>query len=120
MNEYIGTLFQSRNQAHIYHLQTSSYDKHKALNAYYEDIIDVIDRLVESYQGKYDIIKGYKMLGTLKDLQSDDDIVSYFEQLARYCELKREKLPQDSYLKNNYDEVDSLIRSTLYKLKVLG
>ena len=119
MNEYIGTLFQSRNQAHIYHLQTPSYAKHKALNKYYEDIIDVIDGLVESYQGKYDIIKGYKMVGTLKDWESDEDIVKYFEQLARYCELKREKLPQDSYLKNHYDEVDSLIRSTLYKLKVL-
>jgi hypothetical protein len=120
MNEYIGTLFQSRNQAHIYHLQTPSYAKHKALNKYYEDIIDVIDGLVESYQGKYDIIKGYKMAGTLKDWESDDDIVKYFEALAKYCEIKREKLPQDSYLKNHYDEVDSLIRSTLYKLKVLG
>ena len=120
MNEYVGTLFQSRNQAHIYHLQTPSYAKHKALNKYYEDIIDVIDGLVESYQGKYDIIKGYKMVGTLKDWESDEDIVKYFEQLARYCELKREKLPQDSYLKNHYDEVDSLIRSTLYKLKRLG
>ena len=51
MNEYIGTLFQSRNQAHIFHLQTTSYAKHKALNKYYEDIIDVIDGLVEAYQG---------------------------------------------------------------------
>jgi hypothetical protein len=120
MNEYIGTLFQSRNQAHIYHLQTPSYAKHKALNKYYDGIIDVIDGLVEAYQGKYDIITNYKMIGTLKDLQSDNDIISYFEQLAKYCELKREKLPQDSYLKNHYDEVDSLIRSTLYKVKVLG
>ena len=120
MNEYIGTLFQSRNQAHIYHLQTPSYAKHMALNDYYEDIIDIIDDLVEAYQGKYDILKGYKMIGTLKDLESDEDIVNYFEQIAKYCELKREKLPQDSYLKNHYDEVDSLIRSTLYKLKRLS
>jgi hypothetical protein len=33
--------------------------------------------------------------------------------------LKREKLPQDSYLVNLYDGVDELIRSTLYKLKRL-
>jgi hypothetical protein len=120
MNEYIGTLMQSRTQAHIFHLQTTSYAKHKALNKYYEDIIDVIDGLVEAYQGKYEIITDYKMLGTLIDLETDDDIVKYFDQIARFCELKREKLPQDSYLKNHYDEVDSLIRSTLYKLKVLG
>ena len=120
MNEYVGTLFQSRNQAHIYHLQTSSYAKHKALNKYYEDIIDLIDSLVEGYQGKYEIIKGYKMIGTLKDLESDEDIITYFEQIAKYCELKREKLPQEGFLTNVYDDIDSLIRSTLYKLKRLS
>lgn len=120
MNEYIGTLFQSRNQAHIYHLQTTSYAKHKALQKYYEGIIDLIDSIVESYQGKYEILKGYKMLGSLKDLGEEEDIIAYFEQLARFCELKRQKLPQDSFLKNLYDGVDELINSTLYKLKNLG
>lgn len=120
MNEYIGTLFQSRNQAHIYHLQTTSFAKHKALNEYYDAIIPLIDSIVESYQGKYEILKGYKMLGSLKDLGEDEDIISYFEQLARFCELKRNKLPQDSFLKNLYDGVDELINSTLYKVKNLS
>jgi len=119
MNEYIGTLFQSRNQAHIYHLQTTSYAKHTALNKYYDDIIGLVDSIVESYQGKYEILKGYKMVGTLKDLENDEEIVAYFEQLARYCELKRKKLPQDGFLNNLYDSVDELINSTIYKLKVL-
>jgi len=120
MNEYIGTLFQSRNQAHIYHLQTPSYAKHIALNEYYDEIIGVVDSIVESYQGKYDILKGYKMAGTLKDLESDEDIIKYFEGLAKYCEMKREKLPQDNFLNNLYDDVDTLVRSTLYKLKRLS
>lgn len=120
MNEYIGTLFQSRNQAHIYHLQTTSYAKHIALNGYYDGIIPLVDSIVESYQGKYEILKGYKMLGTLKDLGEEEDVVAYFEQLARFCELKRQKLPQDGFLNNLYDSVDELINSTLYKLKNLG
>ena len=120
MNEYIGTLMQSRNQTHIYHLQTTSYAKHIALQEYYEGIIDLIDGVVEGYQGKYEIVKGYSMIGTIKDLESDEDIVEYFEKLARYCELKREKLPQDSFLTNVYDDIDTLIRSTLYKVKTLG
>lgn len=120
MNEYIGTLFQSRTQTHIYHLQITSYAKHKALQKYYEGIVDLIDSIVESYQGKYEILKGYKMLGTLKDLEEEEDTIAYFEQLARFCELKRQKLPQDSFLKNLYDGVDELINSTLYKLKNLG
>ena len=120
MNEYIGTLFQSRTQSHIFHLQTSSYAKHIALNEYYNEIIDLADGIAEAYQGKYDIIKGYKMNGTIKDLENNDDATEYFEQLAKFCELKRTKLPQDSYLVNLYDGVDELIRSTLYKLKRLA
>jgi len=119
MNEYIGTLFQSRTQSHIFHLQTSSYAKHIALNGYYDAIIGLADGIAEAYQGKYEIIKGYKMGGAIKDLENNDDATTYFEQLAKFCELKREKLPQDSYLVNLYDGVDELIRSTLYKLKRL-
>jgi len=120
MNEYIGTLFQSRTQSHIFHLQTTSYAKHIALNGYYDGIVDLADGIAEAYQGKYEIIKGYKMGGSIKDLENNDDATAYFVQLAKFCELKREKLPQDSYLVNLYDGVDELIRSTLYKLKTLA
>lgn len=120
MNEYIGTLLQSRNQTHIFHWQTTSYSNHIALNEYYDGIVGLADGIVEAYQGKYDIIKGYKMNGPIKDLENDDDTIAYFEQLAKFCELKRTKLPQDSYLVNLYDGVDELIRSTLYKLKRLA
>jgi hypothetical protein len=120
MNEYIGTLLQSRNQAHIYHLQTTSFAKHKALNEFYDGIIPLVDGIVESFQGKYGILKDYKMIGSLKDLNNEEEIVKYFETLARYCELKREKLPQDGFLKNQYDTIDEFISSTIYKLKFLG
>ena len=120
MNEYIGTLLQSRTQAHIFHLQADSYEFHKTLQKYYEGIVDMIDSVVENYQGKYGIVTDYKMLGTISDFESDEQVIKYFETLVRFCELKREKLPQDSYLKNLYDNIDSLIRTTLYKLKYLG
>ena len=120
MNEYVGTLMQSRNQAHIFHLQTTSYAKHVALQEYYEGIIDLIDTLVESYQGKYEIVTGYKMIGTLDDMNDEGDITNYIEKIARYCELKREKLPQDNFLTNIYDDIDVLLRSTHYKLNQLS
>jgi len=120
MNEYIGTLFQSRNQAHIFHLQTTSFAKHKALNEYYDGIIPLVDSIVEAYQGKYGILKDNKMIGSLKDLNDNEDIVKYFETMLRYTQLKREKLPQDGFLNNLYDGVDELISSTLYKVKILG
>jgi hypothetical protein len=113
---FIGTLMQSRNQAHIYHLQTTSYAQHKALQGYYEGIVDLIDGLVESYQGRHGILRDYRMAGTIKE---DDNSLLYFEGLAKFVETIRTQIPQDSYIQNQVDEVVDLIESTKYKLKFL-
>lgn len=113
---FVGTLMQSRNQAHIYHLQTQSFAAHMALNAYYDGIIPLIDALVESYQGRYGILRGYKMLGTIKE---DDSAITYFEGLSKYVESARTTLPQDSYIQNQIDTIVELVESTKYKLKFL-
>lgn len=114
---FIGTLMQSRNQAHIYHLQTQSYAAHVALQGYYEGIIDLVDGLVESYQGKYGILRGYKMEGTIKE---DDSALMYFEGLSKFVDVIRTKVPQDSYIQNEIDNVVNLVESTKYKLKFLN
>jgi hypothetical protein len=113
---FIGTLMQSRNQAHIFHLQTPSFAAHKALRNYYEDIVELIDGLVESYQGRYGILRGYKMESIIKE---DDSVVTYFEGLCKFVEIIRTKVPQDSYIQNEIDNVVNLIESTKYKLKFL-
>lgn len=113
---FIGTLMQSRNQAHIYHLQTTSFAQHTALQLYYEGIIPLIDGLVESYQGKHGILRGYKMAGVIKE---DDNPAMYFEGLSKFVEAIIPSLPQDTFLVNQYDEVSALIQSTKYKLKFL-
>jgi DNA-binding ferritin-like protein len=116
---FIGTLMQSRNQAHIYHLQTEgqgSFAAHKALQEYYEEIIDLVDGLVESYQGRYGILRGYRMEGTIKE---DGNALMYFEGLSKFVEAIRAKVPQDSYIQNEIDNVVKLIESTKYKLKFL-
>lgn len=113
---FIGTLMQSRNQAHIYHLQTDSFAQHKALQGYYEDIVDLIDGLVESYQGRNGILRGYKMAGTIKE---DGNPQIYFEGLAKFVDTIRTQIPQDSYIQNQVDEVVALIEATKYKLKFL-
>ena len=38
------TLLHSGTNAHLLHLQTDSFAKHKALGEYYEEIIDLVDR----------------------------------------------------------------------------
>lgn len=117
INQLISTLFASRTQAHIFHLQTTSFAQHKALQDYYDSILGLADTFIESYQGKYGIIRGYTSPAIFRE---DNDTVKYFEGLVKFVELNRERLPQDSYLQNQVDEIVSLIESTLYKLKNLA
>lgn len=119
MKKYIELLFSSRLQSHVYHLQTKSYAKHIALNEYYEEIVCLIDSLVETYQGKYDIID-FDFTTKINGLQSDEDIISYFERLLKYTQTERKNLPQDDMLTAKYDDIDELVSTTLYKLKHLS
>jgi hypothetical protein len=118
IGQFISTLFASRTQAHIFHLQTPSFAAHKALNDYYDEIVGIIDGIAESYQGKYGIITGYGNIA-LQEYESCEAIIMFFETLCMYVEKSRQILPQDSYLQNQIDEVVALIKSTIYKLRFL-
>lgn len=113
---FIGTLLQSRNQAHIYHWQAQGVGSdaaHRALGAYYDEIVGIVDGLVESVQGRYGIIRGYKMPDALRE---DGGFVKYFEALSKFVETTRTQIPQDSYIQNQVDEIVALIETTRYKL----
>ena len=120
MASFISTLFSSRTQAHIFHLQVTgpgSFAAHNALNTYYDEIIGLTDGIVESYQGRYGIITGYK--GEGQWIEDITQVVKYFEALCMYVEKNRVSLVQDSYIQNQIDEVVALIESTKYKLSKL-
>lgn len=110
-------LFHSRTQVHIFHLQTPSFAEHKALNDFYDEIVDLVDGLVESHQGKYGIMKGYLNFN-LHDYESSEQVISYLESLSDKVSVLRKDI-QDSYIQNQIDNVEELIQSTLYKLKFL-
>ena len=118
MGQFISTLFASRTQAHIFHLQTPSFAAKKALNDYYDEIVGITDGLVESYQGKYGIITGYGNIA-LQEYQSCEAIIVFFETLCMYVEKSRQLICQDSYIQNQIDEIVALIKSTIYKLRFL-
>jgi hypothetical protein len=117
MDELASRLIHSQTQAHIFHLQTGSYAEHKSLQKYYENIDDLMDSLIESYQGENDIIKNYKSL-PMDNYDSKEQVIGYFEDLMGMVRELSEDFP--SYLKNIVDEIEVLINSTLYKLKRLS
>jgi hypothetical protein len=107
----------SRNQVHIFHLQTKSFAEHKALNDYYDGVLDLFDSLVESYQGKHGIISNYKCDG-FEDYSGGEQVINYLKSLDKDIESLRKSI-KESFLQNQIDTIQELIYSTLYKLRFL-
>lgn len=115
---FMGHLFFARDVAHSVHLSTRSYAKHKALNEFYDGIIDLADKFAEAYQGRHGII------GPVKRIMSKEpgSIIPFFETSLAEIEDMRYKVcdKSDSTLQNIIDEIVGLYLSTLYKLKFLA
>lgn len=115
--EMVCNILHSRNQAHVFHLQTKSYAEHIALNGYYDGVVALFDGIVESYQGKYGIIKNFKTF-KVEQYRNNKKTISYFERLLDIIDENRDSV-EDSYIQNQIDTVQELINSTIYKLKFL-
>jgi hypothetical protein len=115
--EMVSLLLHSRTQIHVLHLQTGSYPEHMALNDYYNGIGDLVDGLIESYQGKYELLKGYNSYD-ISEYKSTESTVKYLKDLCGKVEKLR-SCCKDSYIQNQIDTVCELINSTLYKLRFL-
>jgi hypothetical protein len=113
-------LFESREMAHIYHLQVNgeqgSHAAHVALGEYYDGILDLIDTLIETYQGQYGIVDGYETIDTAETKTKEK--VEYFEGLVEFVKHGRKAISlEDTHLHSIIDDIVVLIYKTLYKLK---
>jgi hypothetical protein len=115
--DIVSGILHSRTQIHIYHLQTKSFAVHKALNDYYDGVVDLFDGLVESYQGKHGIVEDYKCDG-YDNYTSVNSAIEYLQKLDKTIEGSRKSI-KESFIQNQIDTVQELIYSTIYKLKFL-
>lgn len=115
--EFFGKLFQIRDQIHINHLRitgTGSYAGHIALHDFYDEILDLTDTLIESYQGKYGI------LDITIPASSKTEAITTLEELAKLTDGGNAyNLFKETWLQNQIDEISTLTYQTLYKLKNL-
>lgn len=113
--EFVSVLFELQTNTHVAHLQTTSFSKHMALGSFYSGIEDLRDRFVETYQGKYGIIKGYKSFSIKEDM----DPLNYLTSFAKLAEKYRLEL-KDGWLQQICDDIIELTYSTIYKLHYLN
>ncbi len=115
--EMVSKLRFSVEQTQVYHWQSQSLSEHKALNRYYDGIPDIVDGIVESYQGKYGIQKGYKLF-EVRDYSTPEEVINFLKQLDADVEMLRQSI-KETYIQNQIDNVLQLIETTVYKLENL-
>ena len=109
--KFIGELFKSRNAMHIAHLMTTSYAEHKALNAYYDGILDLTDSFTEKYFGST------KRVEIVIPESRNEKAVDHMKRMAKMIEDERDNYSSD--LQNIMDEMLGLVHETLYLLTLV-
>lgn len=107
----VSMFFNARTNAHIAHLQTTSFAQHKALNEFYDGILDIADSFAEASQIN-GVLTGY----TLGELQPDilKMLKSQYQQL-----LNLKSQFTEGHLLQLIDDATELYSTTLYKLTTL-
>jgi DNA-binding ferritin-like protein len=110
--------FLARDVTHSVHLNTRSYAKHKALQKFYENIIDLADTFAEAYQGRHGLIGAISLQSSKKTA----NVTEFLQDQLEEIEANRYKVcdKDDSPLQNLIDGIVELYLSTLYKLKFLS
>ena len=112
VEQLIAHAFKTRNAAHAQHWKTNSYAMHKALGAYYEGLIELLDKYVEAHQGTFGIIG--ELPGEV------ENIIKLIRDETVWLNENRAKIAKNvSALENILDELTALHMKTLYKLENL-
>lgn len=115
IEQLISRVFYARNLAHWAHWRTKSYSQHMALGAFYDDVIEAVDALVEAHQAVHGLIgdvpapaaKGSEVLPVLR---SD----------AEWIEQNHEKICEGNRaIANLIDGVTGVYLRTIYKMENL-
>lgn len=116
IEELIAKVFMARNNTHIAHWKTKSYAEHVALGDFYDGVIDLLDNLVECYQGNFGIIGDIP-----KDEMHHDGCIECLSDQVAWIAKNRSKIAKNvAALENIVDELTSLYLKTLYKLENLS
>lgn len=117
--EFVMRCFHARTAAHVLHLRAQgpgSFAEHKALNEFYDGIIDLIDGFAEMYQGEY---LELMPLASIPGYQTPPSAMSLITGMTKWIKANREEICDSSECQNVIDEVLTLCHSTAYKLKFL-
>lgn len=116
ISELISKVFTTRNLLHFAHWNTPSFAAHMALGDLYDDIIEDVDEIVETYQGKF---------GLVDDLHTGSaelpkDITGWIKEEADWVEEHRCFISRgETSIENLIDTLIGHYHKCVYKLENL-
>nr|DAX19704.1 MAG TPA: hypothetical protein [Caudoviricetes sp.] len=114
IEKLFGTLQESITKGWRDHLMTNKYSKHEALDDFYKEMPELVDRLIEAYQASHDIVEDYENI-----LDKGLDTIDFLKKLKHICNSGRKLLDSPS-LTSLLDDILSQIDSTIYKVSKLS
>ena len=115
IGEFFLKLLHAATNGHILHLQTKSYSEHKALQKYYEELPDLVDSIIEEWQGAYQKIVEYPAIYEAPNMDALQEVMAVRDFLVK----NRAIVGDYSSIQNSVDNLMSLLDSTVYKLTFL-
>ena len=95
------------------HLKTRKHHIHVTLNEFYDEALDIVDDIIEQYQGIYGIVEDPFTNCVVGDGKSECE---YLTELKAFIENNRCVLGDHSEINSTIDEFLALIDSTIYKI----
>ena len=114
---FVSYLKDSFDQSVVWHHQTDSYPVHKALNKFYDGILDLTDELVESVSGIHGRPEKYQIDSPV-DYKNSEQVVKYFKHMYDTIQEDRKEIYQETWIQNQVDEIATLFAETLYLLSL--
>ena len=96
------------------HLKTRKHHIHVTLNEFYDKAIDIVDDIIEQYQGIYGVVEDTFTNCVVGDGKSESE---YLTELKTFIENNRCVLGDHSEINSTIDEFIALIDSTIYKIR---
>ena len=115
IGEFFLTLLHAATNGHILHLQTKSYSEHKAMQKYYEQLPDLVDSIIEEWQGAYQKIVEYPNTYEAPNSDALQEVMAVRDFLVK----NRAIVGDYTSIQNSVDNLMSLLDSTVYRLTFL-
>lgn len=117
IEELFGTLQQAVVASWRKHLRAAKYSKHEALNDFYEEMPELVDKLIEDWMG----VNGKKIKEYTNIIKSKNmNTLNYLKELRRIAKQGYALMQGEKELEADLDSIIDLIDTTMYKVKELN